>query len=70
MDSTPVLHQGWGYGLMIGLGFLFAVLMIIITWALKRYNYELQTSEMFTTAGRSLKSGLVHAQQSGDWTIS
>ncbi|KAI8196574.1 putative urea active transporter 1 [Colletotrichum sp. SAR 10_76] len=69
MDSTPVLHQGWGYGLMIGLGFLFAVLMIIITWALKRYNYELQTSEMFTTAGRSLKSGLVHAQQSGDWTI-
>lgn len=36
-----------------------SVIMIIITWALKRYNYELQTSEMFTTAGRSLKSGLV-----------
>ncbi|GKT80734.1 urea active transporter [Colletotrichum tofieldiae] len=61
MDSTPVLHQGWGYGLMIGLGVLFAVFMIVITWALKRYNYELQTSEMFTTAGRSLKSGLVSA---------
>ncbi|GKT52870.1 urea active transporter [Colletotrichum tofieldiae] len=52
MDSTPVLHQGWG------------VFMIVITWALKRYNYELQTSEMFTTAGRSLKSGL-HSGVSG-----
>ncbi|KAI8159059.1 putative urea active transporter 1 [Colletotrichum sp. SAR 10_70] len=68
MDSTPVLHQGWGYGLMIGLGFLFAVLMIVITWALKRYNYELQTSEMFTTAGRSLKSGLVASSVLSTWT--
>ncbi|KXH68614.1 sodium symporter family protein [Colletotrichum salicis] len=68
MDSTPVLHQGWGYGLMIGLGVLFAVFMIIITWALKRYNYELQTSEMFTTAGRSLKSGLVASSVLSTWT--
>ncbi|KAL0932225.1 urea transporter [Colletotrichum truncatum] len=68
MESTPVLHQGWGYGLMIGLGLLFAVLMIIITWALKRYNYELQTSEMFTTAGRSLKSGLVASSVLSTWT--
>ncbi|TEA13910.1 putative urea active transporter 1 [Colletotrichum sidae] len=68
MDSTPVLHQGWGYGLMIGLGVLFAGFMIIITWALKRYNYELQTSEMFTTAGRSLKSGLVASSVLSTWT--
>ncbi|KAF6807272.1 urea transporter [Colletotrichum sojae] len=68
MDSTPVLHQGWGYGLIIGLGVLFAVFMIIITWALKRYNYELQTSEMFTTAGRSLKSGLVASSVLSTWT--
>ncbi|KAK2017525.1 sodium symporter family protein [Colletotrichum eremochloae] len=68
MDSTPVLNQGWGYGLMIGFGVLFAVFMIIITWALKRYNYELQTSEMFTTAGRSLKSGLVASSVLSTWT--
>ncbi|WYZ40921.1 hypothetical protein EsH8_IV_001262 [Colletotrichum jinshuiense] len=68
MDSTPVLNQGWGYGLMIGLGVLFAVFMIVITWALKRYNYELQTSEMFTTAGRSLKSGLVASSVLSTWT--
>ncbi|KAL8382304.1 hypothetical protein RB595_006208 [Gaeumannomyces hyphopodioides] len=66
--STPVLHQGWGYGLIIGLGVLFAVFMIIITWALKRYNYELQTSEMFTTAGRTLKSGLVASSVLSTWT--
>ncbi|KAF9875441.1 urea transporter [Colletotrichum karsti] len=68
MDSTPVLHQGWGYGLMIGLGVMFAGFMIVITWALKRYNYELQTSEMFTTAGRSLKSGLVASSVLSTWT--
>jgi len=33
--------------------------MIVITWALKRYQYEKQTSEHFSTAGRSVKSGLV-----------
>ncbi|KAK5653951.1 hypothetical protein OQA88_7876 [Cercophora sp. LCS_1] len=68
MDPSPVLHQGWGYGLIIGLGVLFAVIMIIVTWSLKRYNYELQTSEMFTTAGRSLKSGLVAASVVSTWT--
>lgn len=68
MDPTPALHQGWGYGLIIGLGVLFAVIMIVVTWSLKRYNYELQTSEMFTTAGRSLKSGLVAASVVSTWT--
>ncbi|KAK1995033.1 sodium symporter family protein, partial [Colletotrichum falcatum] len=61
MDSTPVLNQGWGYGLMIGLGVLFAVFMIIITWALKRYNFELQTSEMFTTAGSGVSGPVWYA---------
>ncbi|KAK2047176.1 sodium symporter family protein [Colletotrichum somersetense] len=61
MDSTPVLNQGWGYGLMIGLGILFAVFIIIITWALKRYNFELQTSEMFTTAGRGVSGPVWYA---------
>lgn len=42
--------------------------MVIITWALKRYNHELQTSEMFTTAGRTLKSGLVAASVTSTWT--
>lgn len=33
-----------------------------------RYNYELQTSEMFSTAGRSVKSGLVASAVVSSWT--
>ncbi|ROT35093.1 urea active transporter [Sodiomyces alkalinus F11] len=68
MASDPILPLGVGYGLILGLGFLFALFMIVITWCLKRYNYELQTSEMFTTAGRTLKSGLVASSVVSTWT--
>jgi Na+/proline symporter len=35
---------------------------------LTRYNYELQTSEMFSTAGRTVKSGLVASAVVSSWT--
>jgi urea-proton symporter len=38
--------------------------MIATTWALKRYQGEIQTSEQFSTAGRSVKTGLVGMLQS------
>ncbi|KAH3326996.1 hypothetical protein KXW13_002454 [Aspergillus fumigatus] len=62
------LSQGFGYGIIIGLGFAFALVMIFITWALRRYQHEVQTSEMFSTAGRSVKSGLVAAAVVSSWT--
>ncbi|KAE8403805.1 Sodium:solute symporter family-domain-containing protein [Aspergillus pseudonomiae] len=62
------LSQGFGYGIIVGLGFAFALVMVFITWALKRYQYEVQTSEMFSTAGRSVKSGLVAAAVVSSWT--
>jgi len=34
----------------------------------RRYNYELQTSEMFSTAGRTVKSGLVASAVVSSWT--
>jgi hypothetical protein len=34
---TAPLSQGFGYGIIVGLGFAFALLMIFITWALKRW---------------------------------
>ncbi|KAI9729260.1 MAG: hypothetical protein M1834_006930 [Cirrosporium novae-zelandiae] len=67
-DSTPPLSQGFGYGIILGLGFAFAFGMIITTYVLKRYNYELQTSEMFSTAGRTVKSGLVASAVVSSWT--
>lgn len=42
--------------------------MILTTFILKRYNSELQTSEMFSTAGRTVKSGLVGSAVVSSWT--
>jgi hypothetical protein len=41
---------------------------ILTTWVLRRYNNELQTSEMFSTAGRTVKSGLVASAVVSSWT--
>ncbi|KAK5000873.1 urea active transporter [Elasticomyces elasticus] len=42
--------------------------MILTTFVLRRYNNELQTSEMFSTAGRTVKSGLVASAVVSSWT--
>ena len=87
MPIDPPLSQGWGYGIVLGLGAVFAFGMvslsssklsessivngryqILVTWILKRYNHELQTSEMFSTAGRTVKSGLVASAVVSSWT--
>jgi urea-proton symporter len=84
---AAALSQGFGYGIILGLGAAFgkqfyirgkddlpanndgvAIGMIFTTWALKRYNGELQTSEAFSTAGRTVKSGLVAAAVVSSWT--
>ena len=79
------LSKGFGYGIILGLGFAFALGMIGTTWALKRYHGEVsrnrdehqsftyqalqvQTSEAFSTAGRTVKSGLVAAAVVSSWT--
>ncbi|KAI5843885.1 Sodium:solute symporter family-domain-containing protein [Morchella snyderi] len=68
MTTTAPLSQAFGYGIIIGLGFLFALGMIATTWALKRYQNEVQTSEMFSTAGRTVKTGLVASAVVSSWT--
>jgi SSS family transporter len=65
---APALNQGVGYGIVLGLGALFALGMILVTFILKRYNREVQTSEMFNTAGRTVKSGLVGSAVVSSWT--
>jgi len=40
-----------------------------VTWlTTDRYNNELQTSELFSTAGRTVKSGLVASAVVSSWT--
>ncbi|KAI4169047.1 MAG: hypothetical protein LQ343_005980 [Gyalolechia ehrenbergii] len=68
MATSPPLSQAVGYGVVIGLGFLFALGMILTTYVLKRYQNEVQTSEMFATAGRTVKSGLVSSAVVSSWT--
>ena len=68
MAASPPLGTSVGYGIVLGLGFLFAFGMILTTWILKRYQNEVQTSEMFSTAGRTVKSGLVASAVVSSWT--
>jgi len=66
--AAPPLSQGFGYGILVGLGFAFALFMIVVTAALKRYRNEVQDSENFNTAGRTVKSGLVASAVVSSWT--
>ena len=68
MSQAPPLSQAFGYGIVVGLGLAFALGMILTTWILKRYQNEVQTSEMFSTAGRTVKSGLVASAVVSSWT--
>lgn len=63
----PALSQGYGYGVVLGVGCAFAVFMITLTH-IKRFNNEVQTSEMHHTAGRTVKSGLVASAVVSSWT--
>ncbi|KAL4910375.1 hypothetical protein BDW74DRAFT_165433 [Aspergillus multicolor] len=66
----PIFNQGVGYGIVIGLGGLFAVLMSLTTYALQRYMSEVQDSEMYLTAKRSVRSGLIASSVVSPWTLS
>ncbi|KAJ3127106.1 hypothetical protein HK098_006803 [Nowakowskiella sp. JEL0407] len=63
-----ILSEGIGYGIVIGFGAFFAILMTLLTFAQKRYLGEVQTSEMFMTAGRTIKTGLTASAIVSAWT--
>lgn len=63
-----ILSQGYGYGFALGLGSAFALLMVIITRVLGLYLGQVQTSERFSTASRSVKSGLIASSTVSAWT--
>ncbi len=62
------LPQGAGYAIVVGLGLAFAVGMILTTFILRRYQKEIITSEEFSTAGRSVGTGLIAAAVVSSWT--
>lgn len=67
-QSVP-LTQGDGYGIVVGLGALFAVGMVAATFCLKRYHGEAtDSSEGFSTAHRTVKTGLIASAVVSSWT--
>uniref|UniRef100_A0A060T9S5 ARAD1D16852p n=1 Tax=Blastobotrys adeninivorans TaxID=409370 RepID=A0A060T9S5_BLAAD len=62
------LPQSAGYGIVVGLGFAFCFGMMLITYLLKRYKKQYMTSEEFSTAGRSVKTGLIGSAVVSSWT--
>lgn len=60
---------GVGYGIIIGVGALFAIGMSTVSWALSKYVNEVQDSEMFMTAKHSVKTGLTASAVVSSWTI-
>ena len=70
-DGLRVLPPGAGYGIVIGIGGVFAILMLGITWLQNRYTrFSSKQAEEFTTASRSVKPGLIAAGIVSSWTWS
>ncbi|SCU94035.1 LAMI_0E16446g1_1 [Lachancea mirantina] len=62
-----ILDAGYGYGFVVGLGAAFAFIMIFVTRVLTKYMGEVQDSEHFSTASRSIKSGLISSAVVSSW---
>ncbi|GAD98264.1 hypothetical protein AN7373.2 [Paecilomyces variotii No. 5] len=66
---APILPEGAGYGVVVGIGFFFAFLMAGVSWMQNRYTqYSTKTSEEFNTASRSIKPGLIASGVVSAWT--
>ncbi|KZS94735.1 hypothetical protein SISNIDRAFT_484272 [Sistotremastrum niveocremeum HHB9708] len=68
-ELSPPLSQGAGYGVVIGLGALFALGMIFTTQVLYRRGTK-DDNEEFTVAKRSIGTGLTAAAVISSWTWS
>nr|AAA34582.1 Dur3 [Saccharomyces cerevisiae] len=66
-EFKPPLPQGAGYAIVLGLGAVFAGMMVLTTYLLKRYQKEIITAEEFTTAGRSVKTRLSGCSVVSSW---
>ncbi|KAI0338579.1 Na+/solute symporter [Trametopsis cervina] len=70
-EFKPLLHQSVGYGVVVGVGFFFAALMLVLTFLQSKFSkYSPSSSEEFTSASRSVKPGLVCCGIVSAWTWS
>ncbi|KAM0791370.1 hypothetical protein ACM66B_005835 [Microbotryomycetes sp. NB124-2] len=68
-EHAAVLSQGVGYAVVIGLGFPFAGLMLLLTWLQNRYSpYKTSSASEFASASHSVKPGLIASGIVSAWT--
>ncbi|KAI0343864.1 urea transporter [Trametopsis cervina] len=67
--SEPVLPQGAGYGVVVGIGLFFSAFMVILTAIQARYTgFSPKSAEEFNSASRSVKPGLIASGIVSAWT--
>ncbi|GJE98211.1 urea transporter [Phanerochaete sordida] len=67
--NEPVLPQGAGYGVVVGIGLFFSAFMVLLTAIQARYTgFSPKTSEEFNSASRSVKPGLIASGIVSAWT--
>ncbi|RDX48959.1 Na+/solute symporter [Lentinus brumalis] len=70
-EFKPLLNQSVGYGVVVGVGFFFAALMLVLTTLQAKFSkFSPSSSEEFTSASRSVKPGLVCCGIVSAWTWS
>ncbi|EIW86873.1 Na+/solute symporter [Coniophora puteana RWD-64-598 SS2] len=67
--GAQVLSEGVGYGVVLGIGLVFALIMMGLSALQNRYtSFKIGTSEEFNTASRSVKPGLIASGIVSAWT--
>ncbi|KAI0674267.1 urea transporter [Trametes maxima] len=67
--NEPVLPQGAGYGVVVGIGLFFSAFMMVLTAIQARYTgFSPKNSEEFNSASRSVKPGLIASGIVSAWT--
>ncbi|GAA5836147.1 hypothetical protein JCM11251_007381 [Rhodosporidiobolus azoricus] len=70
-DFTRLLNPGVGYGVVVGVGAFFAVVMILLVRLQARFtNADPNSANEFASAGRSVKPGLICCGICAAWTWS
>ncbi|KAI0028934.1 Sodium:solute symporter family-domain-containing protein [Vararia minispora EC-137] len=70
-DFKPLLGQSVGYGVVVGVGFFFAGIMLVLTFLQSRFSgISPSRAEEFSTASRNVKPGLVCCGIVSAWTWS
>ncbi|GAA5882973.1 hypothetical protein JCM3774_002938 [Rhodotorula dairenensis] len=68
-DHTAILSQGVGYGVVLGMGLFFTVLMIGLTWVQTRYTkFKMSNLAEFSSASHSVKPALIGCAIVSSWT--